>query len=201
MKHKGNILELDSNYGKVIRQNMHDEEIDIAHAVEQSVSNPAAFRPVYEAYFSRVYQYCLKRVGRTQEAEDLTSLIFTRALTHIASYRGGSFPAWLFRIAHNVLVNHLRDQRVTMPLGNVEQLGTEDDPLERLIDVEERQHVIRLIATLSDEQRNLLSLRMAGRLSAKEIGAIVGKSEGAVRVAIHRIIQQLRAAWAEEEER
>jgi len=201
MKHQGNAPELDNIYRIITHQNMRDDEIDLTHAIEQSVSAPAAFKPVYEAYFSRVYRYCLRRTGSIEEAEDLTSLIFTRALTKIASYRGGSFPAWLFRIAHNVFVNQLRNQRITIPLENVERSGAEDDPLGRLVNLEERQRVIRLIATLSDEQRNLLALRIAGRLSAKEIGAVIGKSEGAVRVAIHRIIQQLRVAWTEEEER
>jgi len=182
-------------------QDMQDEEIDLSHAVEQSVSTPAAFKPVYEAYFSRIYRYCLKRVGRIEEAEDITSLIFTRALTNIASYRGGSFPAWLFRIAHNVLANHFRNQRDTVPLEHIEQRGIEDDPLGRLVTVEEYQRVIRLVATLSGEQRNLLALRFVGRLSAKEIGVVIGKSEGAVRVAIHRTVQHLRAAWEEKEER
>lgn len=192
---------LDRIYGMIPPQIMSDEEFDLTQAIEQSVSTPAAFKPVYDAYFSRVYRYCLRRVGRIEEAEDLTSLVFTRALGNLASYRGGSFPAWLFRIAHNVLANHLRNQRATIPLEDVGQIGTEEDPLGRLIHLEERQRVQRLVANLSDEQRNLLSLRIAGRLSAKEIGAVIGKSEGAVRVAIHRTLQQLRAAWAEEEER
>jgi RNA polymerase sigma-70 factor (ECF subfamily) len=200
MKHKRSALKPDNIYGMIPRQGMPEEEVDLSHAIEQSVSTPAAFKPVYEAYFSRVYRYCLRRMANIKEAEDITSLVFTRALANIASYRGGSFPAWLFRIAHNVLVNHLRDQRDTIPLESIEQFGKEDDPLEKLETNEEHQHILRLVATLSDEQRNLLSLRITARLSAKEIGLIIGKSEGAVRVAIHRIIQQLRADWVEEEE-
>jgi RNA polymerase sigma-70 factor (ECF subfamily) len=200
MKHNKNALELDSMYGMIPRQEMHQEEIDLSHALEQSASTPAAFKPVYEAYFLRVYRYCLKRIGNIEEAEDITSLVFTRALTHIASFRGGSFPAWLFRIAHNVLANHFRDQRGTIPLERVEQIGRDDDPLEKLETNEERQHIMRLVATLSEEQRNLLALKITARLSAKEIGVVIGKSEGAVRVAIHRVIQQLRATWDEEEE-
>ena len=194
-------MELDSIEGILPHPDMHDEEIDLTQAIEQSVSNPAAFKPVYEAYFSRVYRYCLRRVGCRQEAEDLTSQIFTRVLANLASYRGGSFPAWLFRIAHNVLVNHLRSQRVTVPLENVGEVETEDDALKQLVNAEEYQRITRLVATLSDEQRNLLTLRITGRLSAKEIGTVIGKSEGAVRVALHRIVKQLRAAWSEEEER
>lgn len=182
-----------------VQQSLREEEIDIAHAIKYSASDPDAFKPIYEAYFPRVYRYCLRRIGNVEEAEDLTSLIFMRALSNIAGYQGGSFPAWLFRIAHNVLANHLRNQPMTISLESIELLGTEDDPLENVIQKEEHQQVIRLLSGLSDEQQNLLSLRIAARLSAKEIGMITGKSEGAVRIAIYRIIRQLRATWSKEE--
>jgi RNA polymerase sigma-70 factor (ECF subfamily) len=77
-------------------------------------------------------------------------------------------------------------------------LATEDGTLGHLIEAEERQQIARLIAELPEEQRELLALRMAGGLSAKEIGLVIGKNEGAVRVAIHRTIQQLRSALREE---
>ncbi|MFZ3070564.1 MAG: sigma-70 family RNA polymerase sigma factor [Anaerolineaceae bacterium] len=175
------------------------EEPELSNAIKQSVSKPAAFKPVYEAYFSRVYHYCLRRVENTEDAEDLTSQIFTRALSKIASYRGGSFPAWLFRIAHSIVVNYFRDKRATFSIEDVEQIGMVADSQEHL-SLEERQRVDYLLATLSVEQRNLLALRMAGGLSAREIGMVLGKREGTIRTEIHRIIQQLRRTSAEEEE-
>src|SRR5579885_2275763 len=74
-------------------------------------SNPACFAPIYERYVPRIYRYCLRRVGRPDVAEDLTSVTFTKALLGLRDYRGGSVAAWLFRIAHNVVANHLRDRR------------------------------------------------------------------------------------------
>jgi RNA polymerase sigma-70 factor (ECF subfamily) len=69
--------------------------------------------------------------------------------------------------------------------------------LGQLVEAEERQQMQRLVAALPEEQRELIALRVTGGLSAKEIGQVVGKSEGAVRVAIHRTLQQLRAAAKE----
>jgi RNA polymerase sigma-70 factor (ECF subfamily) len=134
----------------------------------------------------------------------LSSQVFTRALGGLKGYRGGSVAAWLFQIAHNVVVNHLqaRQRRPQVSLENDENLfreeelgGVEDGTLEQLIQVEERQQIARLIAALPAEQRELLLLKLVDRLSAKEIGAMLGKSEGAVRIAIYRIMQQLRASY------
>ncbi len=92
----------------------------------------------------------------------------------------------------------MRDRRATVSLDAAADCEHGDDALARLIDTEERQRVVHLIAALPDEQRELIVLRVAGELSTKEIARVVGKNEGAVRVAIHRIVQQLRVACAEE---
>jgi RNA polymerase sigma-70 factor (ECF subfamily) len=67
----------------------------------QARSDPAGFAPIYERYFPRVYQYCLRRVQQPLDAEDLAGLVFIRAMAGLREYRGGSVAAWLFRIAPN----------------------------------------------------------------------------------------------------
>jgi RNA polymerase sigma-70 factor (ECF subfamily) len=176
-----------------------------AHILLQTRTNPAAFAPLYEHYFARVYGYCLRRIGQPEEAEDVTSQIFTRVLGNLSSYRGGSFAAWLFRIAHNTVLNYLRDRRPRISLDSMEILPEDlarhgDKALERLVQSEERRHIAKLIAALPEDQRELLALRIVGELSAKEVGAVLGKSEGAVRVALHRIVRQLRQSYQQTEE-
>jgi len=153
--------------------------------------NIHAFAPIYERYFPRVYAYCLRRINHPQEAEDLTSQIFTRALTHLDSYRGGVVAAWLFRIAHNVVVNYYRDRRTAAPLDE-RMAGDQGDLLDGLLHAEEQAVLHDLVAQLSEEQQDLLMLKLVGQLSAPEIGTIIGKSPGAVRVELHRIISHLR---------
>ncbi len=176
------------------------ESVEEAALLRQVSTQPAAFAPLYEHYCSRVYAYCLRRTGHLQEAEDLTSLIFTRALAGAAAYRGGSVAAWLFRIAHHTVANYHREQ-VRHPALSLDALTTLplpalDDPLlDGLVQAEERAVVARLLLTLSEEARELFLLRVAEGLSAREVGAILGKSEGAVRVAVHRILQQLRTHY------
>ena len=93
--------------------------------MQMAQRDPALFAPLYERYFQRVYAYCLRRVGNTragsaQEAEDLCSQVFTRALAGLKSYRGGIVAAWLFQIAHNVLANHYRGQQIALPLDELD---------------------------------------------------------------------------------
>lgn len=164
-----------------------------------SASSIPSFQAIYATYFSRVYRYCLRRVSNPQEAEDLTAEIFTRVLTNLSTYRGGSLPAWLFRIAHNAVVNHLRSRHTTVPIDEQPDYGAPGDVLEDLIDIEKREQVARLVAGLPDETREVLALKISGGLSAREIGQVLGKSEGAVRVMVHRVVQQLRMAWAKEQ--
>lgn len=173
-----------------------DEE---ARLVERAKADPASFAPVYERYFPRVYTYCYRRLGHAQEAEDVASLIFTRALAGIGGYRGGSVGAWIFKIAHNAVANQLRSRRPQVSFEVMAEPESEEGPLDRLIELEARKRVERLIAALPEEQRELLALSVAGELSAREIGQVIGKREGAVRMALHRVIRQLRASYYQEE--
>jgi RNA polymerase sigma-70 factor, ECF subfamily len=161
----------------------------------QAQSNPDYFAEIYELYFGRIYAYCARRVGTPEEAEDLTSLIFTRAWAAVAKYRGGSVAAWLFKIAHNCVVNHLRNRKSFGSSEHLALISADDNILAELEDQEKRAIVAKLIAKLPDDQRELLALSVAGQLSSKEIGVVLGKGEGAVRMALHRIIKGLRQAY------
>lgn len=193
--------------GLVVRQRSTatDEAIaeEEARLLRRTQSCSAEFAPLYERYFLQIYAYCLRRVGRTEEAEDLTSSIFARALSGAAGYHGGSVAAWLFRIAHNAVIDYLRRNHPSLSLdatlvGVTTHTGGWLDPtLERIVDTEARALIARLIAALPEEQREILALTVAGELSAREIGLVIGKSEGAVWTALHRITRRLRAAYQE----
>ncbi|MGI8688392.1 MAG: RNA polymerase sigma factor [Thermomicrobiales bacterium] len=180
-----------------------DSPAEEVRILEQSRHNPAAFAPLYSRYFPRIYGYCLRRLNSSGAAEDATSLVFTRALTGLQHYRGGSVAAWLFQIAHNTVANELRAQRPALSLESTavafsrEAPSIEEEALTHLIVAEEYQRLAALLSALPNEERELLTLKVVGRLSAKEIGIVVGKREGAVRVALHRLIQRLRTRYDE----
>lgn len=81
-----------------------DQESDAA-LVAVAQADPRAFSPLYHRYVRAIYRFCYVRLGNQQAAEDATSDIFLKALGNLNSFRGGTFPAWLFRIAHNVVAS------------------------------------------------------------------------------------------------
>jgi len=175
-------------------------EADDAALVAAARRDPAHFAPLYERYFPRIYAYCLRRVDSAQEAEDLTSAIFIKALDGLAAFRGGSVAAWLFTIAHHAVANHYRDRRAHVPLEEAAAILPDEEPapLEQVLKAEHVTAIRALVADLPQEQRDLLALKLTGGLSAAEIGQVVGKSAGAVRVELHRIIGRLRDRYAQQ---
>lgn len=180
---------------------IHSEEEE--ELIELAKKDLAYFAPIYTTYFPRIFSYCLRRVGQTEQAEDLTSLIFTRALSSLTTYKRGSFAAWLFTIAHNTVLNYGRGKHPQASFEDINeeaefQLLSKDNSefiLEKIILKEQEAQLLQLIGNLSDEQQEILALSIAGRMSAREIGLILGKSEGAVRMSLHRTIQQLKTNY------
>ena len=176
-------------------QSNSDPPLSEPEIMEQAKHNLTAFVPIYEAYVDRIYAYCRHRVSSAQDAEDLTSQVFARAMARCRTYRGGSVGAWLFRIAYHITVDYYRDS-TPAPLTDDALMMVTDHrnrpPLEEVVYREQLTLLKEWLADLSDEKRNLLLLRITGELSAAEIGDIVGKSATAVRVEIHRIIQKLK---------
>jgi RNA polymerase sigma-70 factor (ECF subfamily) len=174
--------------------------------MEAAKADPARFAPLYERYYARVYDYCLRRVRSREEAEDLASVVFTLALAGGRDFRGRSVAAWIFRITHHAVANHLRDRRAHASLDRppvdlaAEGAAPEEATIEHMVAAEERGRVARLIAALPEDERALLALKVAGGLTAREIGEVLGKREGAVRVALHRVIQHLRERYRQQEE-
>jgi RNA polymerase sigma-70 factor, ECF subfamily len=170
------------------------DEIRLMQAARADMTR---FAPLYERYFPRIYTYCLRRVENEEAAEDLTSAIFTYALQGIHSYSGGSVAAWLFRIAHNAVANHYRSRRPSVRFEDSEMdfADEQSEMAEAVMKAEQHETLAELINQLPDEQRELLALKIAGGLTAEDIATIVGKSPGAVRVELHRIIKKLRAQY------
>jgi RNA polymerase sigma-70 factor (ECF subfamily) len=165
-----------------------DEEVRL---MRQAQNNPVLFAPLYERYVDRVYAYCRRRAANTQDAEDLCSMVFARALAGLHTYEGGHVAAWLFRIAHNVLVNHYRAKRLIVPLED-DFTAFDDESLDNVERAEDGRILAELIAHLPHDQRNLLSLSVDAGLNSQQIGELLGKNAGAVRVQLHRLFKSLR---------
>jgi RNA polymerase sigma-70 factor (ECF subfamily) len=175
-------------------------ELDDAALVERAKADGEAFGVLYERYVKKIYQYMYYRTGNERDAEDLTARVFQRALAHLQSYtnRGLPFSAWLYRIAHNLVANWHRDQgrRKVLPL---EQAALHDlRPLrselpEVMTETREEQEALRqAIRRLPAERQELLILKFVERLSNAEIGAVMNRSEGAIKSLYHRTLLTLR---------
>ena len=154
-----------------------------------------AFAQLYEAYFNKIYRYVVIKIGNRTEAEDMTQQVFLKAYQSIRSYKwkGVPFSAWLFRIAHNQIVDFYR-KKSKRPTVRLEEstVVSSDNPLRT---VESRFDIERLrTATLqlTSAQQGVISLRFAGGLAIAEVARTMGKSEGAVKALQHSAVAALR---------
>jgi RNA polymerase sigma-70 factor (ECF subfamily) len=177
-----------------LKGDLPNEEKLIARAVRRDA---AAFGILYEHYLDRIYRYVYYRSGSTGETEDLTDQVFLKAWEAIDRYenRGVPFIAWLYRLAHNLVVDQYRARRPTMPLeaiSEAEEPGADVvDAVEAQLDAEEVRGAIQ---KLSPEHQQLIALRFVEGLSHAEVALIIGKSEGATRVIQYRALQALARA-------
>ncbi|MGH2357764.1 MAG: RNA polymerase sigma factor, partial [Candidatus Limnocylindria bacterium] len=151
---------------------------------------------LYRRYLDRVYGYAFYVVGDHHDAEDVTERTFLAALKGIEGFRdeGATFRAWLFRIAHNNAANALRSRRrrAAQPIDDApEPVAAGADPAGMVARADELRRVRRALATLPDDRRQVVLLRFVDGLSAREIGAVLGRSPGAVRVLQHRALRDL----------
>lgn len=155
------------------------------------------FARLYDAYFDPIYWYCRGRLGDASAAEDAASTVFARALAAGPRYDDPALRSWLFRIAHNVVVNSFRAARPSAPLESAFDLP-DSCPLPDAIVVadEDRDHLLGALGRLPDEQRQVVSLRMAG-LSGPEIAQVLGRSHGAVKMLQLRAFSRLRRLLTE----
>ena len=150
---------------------------------------------LYDEYFDRIARYIYVRIGDRNEAEDLAGEVFVKALESLKSYKERGIPmqAWLFRIAHNLVVDHLRKATKfkTVPIDTV-QIKTGEDPVATAEKNMEMERVNKAMQKLTPEQREVVRLRFFGALSSKEVGIILRKSDGAVREMQRAAVEKLR---------
>jgi RNA polymerase sigma-70 factor, ECF subfamily len=155
----------------------------------------AALEELYLIHFDRIYGYLHMSVGSRHDAEDLTTQTFVKMLESIGRFRWRSAPfsAWLFRIAHNLAMDHFRARRRWQPEEEIpEPAGVEEDSAEEqaLASIGDAS-LLELIARLSPEQRQVLTLKFVFRFSNGEAAAILDKTEGAVKSLQHRALATL----------
>jgi RNA polymerase sigma-70 factor, ECF subfamily len=180
-------------------------ELDVRRSTAKAVrrlveraqlGNRDALEELYLIHFDRIYSYLHLSVGNRQDAEDLTTQTFVRMLEAIGRFRWREVPfsAWLFRIAHNLAMDHFRanrrvqtEEKVPEPQGS-EESSAEDQALDSL----GRAGMLELIEGLSSEQRQVLTLKFLYGFANAEVATSLGKTEGAVKSLQHRALASLQ---------
>jgi RNA polymerase sigma-70 factor (ECF subfamily) len=155
----------------------------------------SALAALYEEYYERIARYIFVRTGDRSEAENLAGEVFLKALQSLGSYkeRGVPMQAWLFKIAHNLVVDHFRKtaKRKTVPIDDL-QVASDMDPQEAAEASIEAARVTRALDQLTPAQRQVIELRFFGELSSEEAGQVMKKGAGAVRELQSAAIRALR---------
>jgi len=154
-----------------------------------------AFGELFDHFHLPVYRYVASRVRHPSDAEDLTQLVFVKALEALPRYetRGIPFGGWLFRLARNAVIDHVRTSHEHADLAqSVERAGTEAGPDELAVNRQEIEAVRSALSALTDDQRDVIALRFFAGLSAREAADAMGKQEGTIRGLQFRAIAALR---------
>src|SRR5436853_7678908 len=159
-----------------------------------------ALEELYLIHFDRIYSYLHVSVGNRHDAEDLTTQTFLKMLESIKRFRwrAAPFSAWLFRIAHNLAMDHFRAARRWQPEEDVpepqgsEEASAEEEALQSI----GRKSMLELIEGLSHEQQQVLTLKFVFNFGNGEAATILGKTEGAVKSLQHRALASLQKQLA-----
>ena len=157
--------------------------------------DPEAFGALFDHFYAPVYRYVAARVGRPSDAEDLAQLVFVKALEALPRYelRGVPFGGWLFRLARNVVIDHVRTRREHVTLDIIVQQSTADGAPDELAALrQDMDSVACALRRLTPEQREAIQLRFFAGLSAREAALAMGRQEGTVRGLQFRAIAALR---------
>lgn len=174
------------------------EKRELARLVRQvQKGDLEAFGQLYDRFYGPVFAYVLHQVGSPADAEDIVSGVFLDALQKIGGFtwRGAGFRAWLFSIARNDVMDHFRRLGRSREAAITEQHMelASSDRVESIAEAAWDEHQLReAVWQLSDEQQQVILLKLMVNFSNGQIAAVLSKSEGAVKALQHRALENLR---------
>lgn len=150
---------------------------------------------IYDQHAEPIYRYLYRYIGDAGLAEDLTSEVFLRLLQVIGTSRAprDQLRGWLYRVAHNLAMDHFRQRAKGMPLPLDEDLVPSSDSPSTTVEKEQAQQQVRqAVSQLTPSQQQVLVLRFGEGLKIREIGQLMEKSEGSIKLLQYRALQRLR---------
>ena len=178
---------------------LNDERSYVEHA---KAGDPEALGWLYERYFDRIYKYIYLKIGDATDAEDLTEQVFLKMIEaiHTFQWQGTTFAAWLYRIAHNQVVDTLR-QRSRRPQTPLEPVADvipyeKDDPYQMAERSDAAAHLMEAIENLTELQAQVVTMKFGLGLTNGEVAEILDRTEGAVKALQYSALQNLGKAMA-----
>lgn len=164
-----------------------------------------AFGQLYERYVGKIYRYLFFRMDSREAAEDMTEIVFLKAWEGLPALgrksSGVNFSAWLYRIAHNALVDHRRTKKEEIALEGIEPIPAQiEKPGTRVELDEESARIIPAMQKLDEQSQNVIISRFIGDLKPREIAEMLGLSEGNVRVIQYRALKKLQGILGDKNE-
>jgi len=169
-------------------------QTELVMLVEEAVSgNFEAFGELYSVYLDRIYRYVFYQVNDRMTAEDITEEVFLKAWRAIGTCKGKekTFLSWLYRIAHNHLINTLRSMKrlISIEKDNIVELT---DPKQEIKTNLDFQELLETITCLPQNQKQVIILKFIEGMDNREISKIMKKNEGAIRVLQMRALSKLK---------
>jgi len=167
--------------------------------IEAARTDPAVYQKLYDRYFDQIYSYVYYHCGSREQAEDITAATFQRGLEDLPNFqwRGIPYSAWLYRVAGNLLS---RDRRRPAWLELQDVQYREDDPgapEAMVLQMDENGRLQQAVQALPPDQRQAILLRFFAGMRNKEVGRVMNRSEGAVKLLVFRAVGNLRKGMAE----
>jgi len=152
-----------------------------------------AFGELYSIFLDRIYRYVFYQVRDRMTAEDITEEVFVKAWQAIGSCKGkeATFSAWLYRIAHNHMIDTLRNKQKYTSI-EMENIIDDSDPKVEIETALDRQELLAAVADLPQNQKEVIILKFIEELDNREISQVLGKREGAIRILQMRALTNLR---------
>ena len=179
------------------------DQDDAALVARAQAGEVEAFGSLYERYFDLVFRYLRSRVGDSQEAEDLSATVFLRAYQALRRYqeRGWRFSAFLYGIARNALSDHFRHNRLEFPVEDLEgDAAAEGSPDQEFASRESSERIREVLDALPPDYQEVIRLRVILGLPTPEVAHWMRRSDGAIRVLLHRALRAARKRMLENNE-
>ena len=183
-------MPIDSRYH--VTEGEQQKELNIINSAKEEAAN---FAPLYEKYYESIFRFIHKRIDDKDNAFDITSQVFLKAMSNLNKYeyRGVPFSSWLYRIANNEVVTFIKKNEEKRCV-NIDTAGVHEiaDDMETFLVEQQHEKLTKIISNLPEDDLQLIEMRFFEKRAFKEIGEILDITENNAKVKVYRVIDKLK---------